>query len=123
MRRRVHLARAATRGDDAGWWATGRLGDVLVGLRTGVAVRLGGEARQGCGRTVALGPWGCGLACRRARGSGVAWPRPMEHDAQPHQGDQHQLGEKERGYHELVASFVNRSNLLKSWEKTEICAV
>jgi hypothetical protein len=23
---------------------------------------------------------------------------------------------------ELVASFVNRSNLLKSWEKTETCA-
>ena len=25
--------------------------------------------------------------------------------------------------HELVASFVNRSNLLKSWEKTESCEV
>src|SRR5215471_10407837 len=97
MRRRVHLARAATRGDDAGWWATGRLGDVLVGLGTGVAVRLGGEARKGCGRTVALGPWGGGLACRRARGSGVAGPRPLEHDTQPRQGDQHQLVEKEMG--------------------------
>ena len=27
------------------------------------------------------------------------------------------------GCNELVASFVNRSNLLKSWEKTETCAV
>src|SRR5262249_14098580 len=40
----------------------------------------------------ALSWWGCGLQWRRARGSGVTWPRPLEHDAQPHQGDQHQLG-------------------------------
>src|SRR5207245_3513227 len=66
---------------------------------TGVAVRLGGEAGKGCGRTGALGQWGCGLPCRRARSSGVAWPRPLEHDAQPYQRDQHQLVEKEMGDH------------------------
>ena len=59
----------------------------VAGVLTGIAVRLGGEPRKGCGRTMALWPWGCGLGCRRARG-GVAWPRPLEHDAQPYQGDQ-----------------------------------
>jgi hypothetical protein len=65
------------------------------GVLTGIAVRLGGEAFKGCGLTVALGRWGCGVRCRRARSGGVAGPRPLEHEAQPHQGDQHQLIEKE----------------------------
>src|SRR2546426_86946 len=80
---------AAARGHDAGWRATGRLGDVLVGLLTGGTGGLAGEARKGCGLTVVLWPWAWGLRCRRTHGGGVAWPRPMEHDAQPHQGDQH----------------------------------
>jgi hypothetical protein len=29
----------------------------------------------------------------------------MEHDAQPHQGDQHSLGEKERGDHGKTSSY------------------
>src|SRR5262249_62148949 len=44
LRRRVHLARAATRGDDAGWWGAGRLGARHSGRRTGLAVGLAGEA-------------------------------------------------------------------------------
>src|SRR5215831_16312101 len=70
---------------------------------TGVAGRLGGEARKGCGLTMALWHWGCRLWCRRTRG-GVAGPRPLEHDAQPHQGDQHQLVIKEMGDHGKIPS-------------------
>src|SRR5207249_1181936 len=76
--RGVHLARAATRGDLAGWWATGRLGCGRVGLLTGGTGGLAGEARKGCGLTVVLWPWAWGLRCRRPHGGGVAWPRPME---------------------------------------------
>src|SRR5262249_60988699 len=47
LQRRVHLARAATRGDDAGWWGAGRLGAWHSGLRAGLAVGLVGEARKG----------------------------------------------------------------------------
>jgi hypothetical protein len=61
---------------------------------TGVAIRLSSEARKGVRLATALGPQGCGLQRRWARGGRIAWPRPMEHDAQPHQGDQHQLVEK-----------------------------
>ena len=72
---------------------------------TGVAMRLGGEARKGLRLTLALGQWRCGLQCRWARGGRVAWPRPMKHDAQPHQGDQHQLEEKERRDHGKTPSY------------------
>src|SRR5262245_42470672 len=65
---------------------------------TGVAMRLGGEARKGFRLTMAVGPWGCGLQGRRARGR-VAGPCPLEQEAQPHQGDQSQLVEKEMGDH------------------------
>src|SRR5262245_30181643 len=61
---------------------------------TGVAMRLGGEACKGLRLTMVLGTWGWGLQGRRAHG-GVAGPCPLEHDAQPHQGDQPQLVEKE----------------------------
>ena len=71
---------------------------------TGVAMRLGGEARKGLRLTMALGPWGCGLWCERARG-GVAVPRPMEHEAQPHKSDQHQRGEKEIRDHGKTPSY------------------
>jgi hypothetical protein len=66
-------------------------------MLTGIAEWLGGEARKGCELTMALWSWGWGLRCHRARGSGVAGPRPMEHDPQPHQGDQQQLVEEEVG--------------------------
>src|SRR4030088_1440277 len=68
-------------------------------------MRFLGEARKGCGLTAALGPWAWGLRCRRTHGGGVAGPRPMEHDAQPHQGDQPQLVEKEMGDHGKTPSY------------------
>jgi len=40
------------------------------------------------------------LRCARCGGEMI-----LEHDAQPHQGDQHQLGEKERGDHGTTPSF------------------
>src|SRR5882724_7438239 len=105
MLRGVHLARPAPRGHDAGWRAPRRLGSVRVGLLTGGTGGLAGEARKRCGLTVALGPWAWGLRCRRTHGGGVAWPRPLEHDAQPHQGDQHQLIEKEMRSHGKTPSY------------------
>ena len=72
-------------------------------MYTGVAVRLGGEACKGFALTMALGHRG-GLWCRRARG-GVAWLHPVEHEAQPHKRDQHQLGEKEMRYHGKIPSY------------------
>src|SRR5262249_61979155 len=55
MRRRVHLARAAPRGDDTGWWGAGRLWARHSGLRTGLAVGLAGKGREGV-----RGPGGLG---------------------------------------------------------------
>src|SRR5262249_38652902 len=75
----------------------------VAGMRTGVAMRLCGEACKGFGLTMALWHWGCGLSCWRAWG-GVAWPRPMEHEAQPYKSDQHQLVEKEMGDHDKTPS-------------------
>src|SRR5712691_8914657 len=95
VRRGVDLAAAPPRGHEAWWWSCG---DVRVGgggVLTGVAVRLFGEARKGFRLAAALWQWGYGQGYRRARNGGIAWPYPMEHDAQPHQGDQHQLVEKE----------------------------
>ena len=71
----------------------------VTAVLTGVARRFLGEARKGFGLTLALGQWAWGLRCRRTHGGGVAGPRPMEHDAQPHQSDQHQLVKKEMRNH------------------------
>src|SRR5215831_10763758 len=89
---------AFSRHDDARGW--GGRGSWVEGARvfTSVAMRLGSEARKRFGLTMALGLWGCGLWCRRTRG-GVAGPRPLEHEAQPHQDDQYQLVKKEMGDH------------------------
>src|SRR5712691_841445 len=43
MLRGIHLARPSPRGHEAGWQATGRLGDVLVGLLTGGTRGLAGQ--------------------------------------------------------------------------------
>src|SRR5947209_16422047 len=76
---------------------------------TGVAVRLGGNARKGFRLTAALVAWGRGLRwCQLSRGT-VAWPRPMEHDAQPHQGDEYQLVEKEIRNHGKTPSYKGRN--------------
>ena len=72
-------------------------------MLTGIAGRLGGEARKGCGLTMALWPWGCRLRCRRTRGR-VAGPRPLEHDAQPYQVYQHHMVVKEMGDHGKIPS-------------------
>jgi len=99
MRGGVHLAAAPPRGHQAWWRGCGCLGARGSAVLTGVAVRLGGEARKGGGLMRALWPWAWGLRCRRPYRSRIAWPHPMKHDAQPHQRDQHQLIEKEMGDH------------------------
>src|SRR5215472_4420042 len=104
MRGGVDLAPAPPRGDDARGWSCGgwRLG---VGrVLTGVAVRFVGEAHKRGGLTAALGPWGGGLRCWRAHGSVGAGPRPLEHEAQPHQGDEYRLVKKEMGDHGKIPS-------------------
>src|SRR5437899_325289 len=88
MGRGIDLTGASLRHHPARWRRAGGLWARATGVRTGVAGRLCGEARKGCGLMMALWPWALGLRCRRAHRGGVAWPRPMEHDAQPHQGDQ-----------------------------------
>jgi len=101
----VDLAAAPPRRHAAGWRCCRGLRAGSGGGLTGVAVWLVDEAFKGLGRTVALWPWGCGVQCRRARG-GVAGPRPLEHDAQPYQSDQHQLVEKEMGDHGKTPSYT-----------------
>ena len=88
MRGGVHLAAAPPCGHDAGWRGAGCLWTEVAGMRTGIARRLGGEARKGGGLTVALWYGGWKLRCRRAHGGGVAGPHPLEHEAQPHQDDE-----------------------------------
>jgi hypothetical protein len=90
MVRGVDVATAPPRQDEARGWG-GR--DVWVGgahLCTVGAMRLGGEPRQGFGCTLAREPWGRGLRCRWGQSAG-AGPCPLEHEAQPHQGNQCQL--------------------------------
>src|SRR5262249_14887876 len=55
---RVDVAAASPRGHDTRGRSRGGLWARVGGVLTGVAVRLGGEARKGCGLTLALGPWG-----------------------------------------------------------------
>jgi len=72
---------------------------MLVGLLTGSTGRLAGEARK---RLRVAGT----LARRRQRlgwlliPSGTfVWPGIMQHDAEPEESQEHQLVEKEVGYH------------------------
>src|SRR6266567_1119502 len=87
-----------------GWRATGWLGYVFVGLLTDGTGGLAGEPRK---RLRVAGA----LARRQRLGwpliscGAIAWPRPLEHDAQPHQSDQHQLVEKEMRYHGKTPSY------------------
>ncbi len=101
----VDLASASSRGHDTRWRGAGCLRVGVAGVLTGVAVRLFREAGTGCDLTAALWYWGCGLRYRRAHGGGVAGPRPLEHEAQPHQSDQPQLVEKERRDHGKTPSY------------------
>src|SRR5213594_264630 len=99
MLRGIHLARSSPRGHDTGWRRCGGLRARGGGVLTGVAVRLAGEARKGFRLAAARAPWWRGLRWCRVSRSTVAWPHPMEHEAHPHQGDEHQLVEKEIGNH------------------------
>src|SRR5712692_8467151 len=93
--RGVHVARPSPRGHDTRWRAPGRLGSVLVGLRTGGTGGLAGEARK---RLRVAGA----LARRRQR---LGWPLIpcgilvgpgiMQHNAEPQKYQQHQLVEKQ----------------------------
>src|SRR5712691_4336631 len=106
VRRRVHLARAAARRHDAWWRSCGGLRARGGGVLTGVAVRLAGEARKGFRLAAVLAPWWRGLRWCRVSSSTVAWPHPMEHEAHPHKGDEHQLVEKEIGNHGKTPSYT-----------------
>src|SRR5262249_46833591 len=105
LRGGVDLAAAPSCGHEAGWRGAGGLWTEVAGLRTGIAVRLDGEPLKRLGLTLALGLWGWGLQWRRACGSGGAGPHPLEHQAQPHQGDQHQLVEEQVGDHGTTPSY------------------
>jgi hypothetical protein len=102
----VDLASASPRGHDARWRGVGCLRVGVAGVRTGVAVRPLRETGKGCALTAALWYWGCGLRCRRAHGGGVAWPRPLEHEAQPYECDQRELIEEKRRHHGKTPSYT-----------------
>src|SRR5262249_31798584 len=78
----------------------------ITGGLTGVAVWLGGEARKGFRLTAALGPWAWGLRGCRTPGGEVAGPRPLEHEAQPYEGDQRELVEKQMRDHGKTPSYT-----------------
>ena len=61
MLRGIHLARSSSRGDHAGWPATGRLGCVLVGLLTGSTEGLRVRPGNGGGSLERLHGGGRGL--------------------------------------------------------------
>jgi len=54
MRGGVHLAAAPPCGHDAGWRGAGCLWTEVAGMRTGVAMKLFGEARKGLALTMTL---------------------------------------------------------------------
>ena len=76
---------------------------------TGIAVWLGGEAHKECGLAATLASRWHGWRWCRLHSDTVAWPRPLEHKAQPHEGDQHQLIEKERREHGKTPSYKCRN--------------
>src|SRR5438093_8578781 len=57
MARGMHLAAAAARGDDVGWWGTGGLRARRGGVLTRIARGLVGEARKGLRDTAGLAGW------------------------------------------------------------------
>src|SRR5262249_43238705 len=104
----VHLAAAPP----CGHYARGRGGCGCLWARgtavlTGIAMRLGGEARKGFALTLVLWHWRSRLWCWEARGRST-WPHPMAREAQPTQSDQHQLVEKESLTY--VSSFYPSTN-------------
>src|SRR5262249_33153958 len=107
VRRGVDLAAAPPRRHEARRRSRGGVRAGMGGGLTGVGVRLGGEARKGCGLTVAFWPWWAwGLRCGRTPGGEVAGPRPLEHEAQPYECDQRELVEKQMRDHGTTPSYT-----------------
>src|SRR5713101_2537232 len=98
MGRGVHRA-APARGDLAGWRTTRQLAPVLVGLRTGGTGGRAGEARKRLRVAGTLARWRQRLRWPLIPCGAIAWPRIMQHDAEPEESQEHQLVEKEVGYH------------------------
>jgi hypothetical protein len=91
----VHLARGAPRGPDAGWRATGRLGNWLLGMLTSRAERLVSEARKRLRVAGALPGRGGGRGRCPTHLRSAPWPSPIPHDIQPQQGESQHLVEKQ----------------------------
>src|SRR5262249_3261057 len=83
MVRGVDLTAASARHDDARGWGGRGAWVKGTGVRTGVAVRLGGEALKSFEVAVALAPGWHQFGWCRLYGSLVTWPRVMEQEAQP----------------------------------------
>jgi len=76
--------------------------------------------RKGFGYTLALEPWGWGLRCRWGQSAG-AGPCPLEHEAQPYQGNQGQLVEKESGNHGKTPSYKDcNEGIVPGFQTVEI---
>src|SRR6266850_4699191 len=89
MPRGLHLARPSPRGHEAGWRATGLLGSVLVGLRTGGTGGLAGEARKRLRVAGALARWRQRLRWPLLLSGTLVWPGRMQHDAEPEESQEH----------------------------------
>jgi hypothetical protein len=96
----VDLTPAPARHDDAWWRGCRGLWARVPGGLTGGAGRLVDEAHKGFRLAAARAPW-----WRRVSGGTVTRPRPLEHEAQPEQGKQHQLGEQESRDHGKTPSY------------------
>src|SRR3989442_3850782 len=79
----VDLARPSSRGSHAGWRAPGRLGSVLVGLRTGGTGGRAGEARKRLRVAGTLARWRQGLHWSPLCRSALARPGSRQHEKSP----------------------------------------
>ncbi len=84
---------------DQRWWGTRSLGTGLRRVLTGVTQRLVEEASKGLRVFGALTRWACRLGGCRARASALVGPQHMEHNAQPHKGEQQEVVENRVRYH------------------------
>ena len=57
------------------------------------------ETHKRFGLSRALVPGWLGGGDRLETGAGVIWPQPIEHEEEPHQGDQQEFVEKQGRYH------------------------
>src|SRR6266850_4831936 len=98
--RGVHVARASPTGGDRRWrrWRWRRRG-FLRRLLTGGTAGLAGEARKRLGVAGALARRRQRLGWPLIPSGTLVWPGIMQHDAEPQESQEHQLVEKEVGYH------------------------